>query len=190
MDEPDEDTLQRVCEAFYERRTAGPIKDGIEILDVYQHDAINFTFTGTVEVEGQTYGYIIDDGNWNGTVVRAWGDHEDVGYYEHPDPPEPWTFIPNNNSLQIERPGMFKVYLEWRKQPWFTDKERGYNYDRFFAPGGKTESYYRDWAATKGMRIGKFSSLTIMTDEEAAQAHLDVQALVKMMEADDAQGTA
>jgi len=30
---------------------------------------------------------------------------------------------------------------------------RAYHYDRHFAPGGKTESHYREWAASKGMKI-------------------------------------
>ena len=30
---------------------------------------------------------------------------------------------------------------------------RGYNYDRHYAPGVKTDRFYRDFAASRGMRI-------------------------------------
>ena len=130
----------------------------ISIYDTYRHDMTNYTHSGTFTYEGVEYGFVIDNGNWNGTVVREWGLADDVGIY---DPPKPtfYTFVPVNGTLREDSPGMFTVYLDWRKKAWFQDKERGYNYDRHFAPGSKTESYYRDWAATKGMKI--------VTQEEA-----------------------
>lgn len=126
--------------------------DRITISDSYRHDTCNYTHSGTVTIDGIEYGFVIDNGNWNGTVVREWGLAEDVGIYEPPKPTI-YTFVPTNDTLKEDRPGLWGVYLAWRKEAWFQDKERGYNYDRHFAPGGKTETYYRDWASKKGLKI-------------------------------------
>jgi hypothetical protein len=62
-------------------------------------------------------------------------------------------------GARLACPQMFQVYLMWRKQPWFIEKERGYNYDRHFQPGGMVEDHYREWAATRGMKVGYISDL-------------------------------
>jgi hypothetical protein len=49
---------------------------------------------------------------------------------------------------------------------WFKDKEMGYNYDSHFAPGGKTEAYYRDWADSLGLIIGLLSNHPHITEAE------------------------
>lgn len=152
-EEPSDETLSRICEAHYARKTDGEKRFGVKFSDVHRHDAVNYTLSGTVEINGVEHGFIIDDGNWNGTVVRSWGDPEDVGIYDPGPPPEMRTFIPADDSMFFDRPGMFSVYLHWRKQNWFKDKERGYNYDRHFAPGESTEKHYREWAANKGMKV-------------------------------------
>lgn len=155
--EPSEKSLTRICEAHWTHGASGG--DGVKFLDVHQHNACNHTLSGTIEIGGVEHGFIIDNGNLDGTVVRAWGDPEDVGTYDPGPPPEPRTFIPKDDDLFITKPGLFKVYLYWREQKWFKDKEQGYNYDRHFAPGGKTEKYYSEWAETKGMKVGYWSSL-------------------------------
>ena len=132
--------------------------DRITISNAHMHDAVNHTYSGTLLHDGIEYGFIIDNGNWNGTVVREWGPADDVGTYEPPKPTL-YTFVPTHGTMKEDAPFMFAVYLSWRKTKWFQDKEHGYNYDKHFAPGGKTESYYRDWAANKGMKI--------VTQEEA-----------------------
>lgn len=148
--EPTEEILTRICEAHWN----GCKGEGIHFSDVYQHDAINHTLSGTIEADGVSYGFIIRNGNWNGTEVLEWGLEDDVGSYQHPEPPEPITFVPNDPHLFARSPEMFKVYGMWRKEKWFTEKVGGYNYDRHFAPGGKTETYYREWAAKRGMKPG------------------------------------
>lgn len=141
--------LERLCDMEWNGCEA---VDGISISSTHRHDAINCTHSGTFTHGGTEYGFVIDNGNWAGTVVREWGMADDVGLYEPPKPTI-WTFVPQNGTLKEDRPAMWGVYLEWRKSKWFKEKERGYNYDKHFAPGGKTESYYRDWAATKGLKI-------------------------------------
>jgi hypothetical protein len=150
-----DEVLTRICNAQWN----GGKGKGIEFLDVHQHDVCNHTITGTIEHEGETFGFIIHNGNWNGTEVEAWGDPEDVGYYAPPKPTF-YTYAPKKRREDMLS-GLLQVYQLWTKEKWFQDKVRGYNYDRHFAPGGKTESYYRDWAETKGMRV--------VTMEEAAE---------------------
>lgn len=143
-EEVSDDIFQRICEAAYDevggRKHSEP---HIVIGSIHRHDAINMTFTGTVMMpDGVEYGYVIDDGNWNGTQVREWGFAEDVGDYEPPKP-DPWRLFPRKaHFLRCERKGLWNVYLAWRKESWFMGLERSYNYDLYFAPGGLTTSHY------------------------------------------------
>jgi len=144
-------------------------KDGIAISDVHQHNACNHTISGTFDHAGESFGFVIESGDWAGTVVRDWGPADDIACY---DPPKPtvYTYVPNNPTLKFDRPGLWEVFLQWRKQPWFEDKVRGYNYDRHFAPGGKTESYYRDWASSKGLRIVDTEEAQRIIDQPVSEA--------------------
>lgn len=153
-DYPTHEELERIEDAAFGTPTAG-----VRITDIFQHNACNHTISGTVERDGKMFGFIIESGDWNGTVVRSWGDPEDVGSFEHPKPSEPLTFVPNDRNLAINMPGIFITYLQLRKTSWFKEKESGYNYDRHFQPGSQTESHYRKWAESKGMTIGLFSDL-------------------------------
>lgn len=164
LKEPTYEALERIANAQW----SGGKADGVDIHTVHQFNACNHRLGGTIEIDGLEYGFVIDSGDWNGTDVIEWGlsDSEVSGYFAEPEAPEPRTFIPENRGLFTESPGLFKVYALWRKEAWFTDKVRGYNYDRHFAPGGKTESYYRDWAASKGMVPGYLSDFN--ADELAA----------------------
>ncbi len=141
--------LEELCDTVWAGKTRTA---RVNITSSHTHNACNHTYSGTLLHDGIEYGFIIDNGDWNGTVVREWGLSDDIGTYE-PPPPTIYTFVPTNDTLKEDRPAMWSVYLAWRKTDWFREKERGYNYDRTFAPGGKTESYYRDWAAGRGLKI-------------------------------------
>jgi hypothetical protein len=150
MLEPSEEVLERICNAHWN----GQNIDGVIFLDKYCHDAINYTLSGTVEVEGTIYGFIIDDGNWNGTVVRAWGDPEDVGVYT-PPVKEHLTFVPSDPYVSDFG---LKKYLNVRRQDWFKKLEGEMNYDLHFSPTRKIEKHYSDLAKKKGLRIGLISN--------------------------------
>lgn len=143
-----ENLLQTICEAIYADRN----ENGVRIIDKCRHDAINCTATGILEHDGQEFKFVIEDGDWNGTVIREWGDPETVADYEHPKPPV-YDMVPTNPNLKEERPAMWGVYLIWKTQEWFQEILKDYAYDRHFAPGSKTEQYYREKAAQKGLRI-------------------------------------
>lgn len=161
--EPPEEALVRIADAQWDKDNAA--KYGVVFLDIHQHNACNHTLSGTIDVDGVVHGFIIESGDWNGTVVHGWGDPEDVGCYLPGEPPEPRTFVPTNRFLFTERPEMFRVYAYWRTQEWFRDMERSYNYDRHFQPGGQVETYYKEKAAKRGLVPGFLSNFT--ADERA-----------------------
>jgi hypothetical protein len=143
-----EDLLERIIDAFCSQQKT----DGICFDVIHQHNACNHTMDGSIDIEGKTYRFTIDNGDWAGTVVREWGDEETVGLYTPPPPPQ-YDMVPIDPSLKATRPSLWKVYLAWRKEPWFAEIIRSYAYDKHFAPGGRTETYYRDKAQSKGLRI-------------------------------------
>lgn len=144
------DTLERICDAMWNKKYQADY--GVKFSDIHQHNACNHTATGEIEIQGKKFGFIIDNGDWGGTVIREWGEPGEIGIYEPPKPTI-YTFVPENDDLKTEKPHIYRVYLLWRKQGWFKEKEKGYNYDKHFQPGCKTESHYRDWAKSKGMKI-------------------------------------
>lgn len=158
--EPTVEALERICDAQWSNPGLYKTVDGVTFLDIQQHNACNHTLSGTIDIDGVEHGFIIDNGDWAGTVVRAWGDPEDVGTAPEPEPPEPLTFLPNDRSMFWTRPNMWKVYVFWRKEPWFRDMERGYNYDHHFQPSRYIEGHYREKAAKRGLRIGYLSDLS------------------------------
>ena len=147
------EVMERIADAMWNREGKG-----IHFSDIHQINACNHVASGCIEHEGESFGFIIESGDRNGTVIHDWGPEDDVGVYQ-PEPPTQYTFVPTDSFLKERRPEMYKVYLYWREQEWFKEKERGYNYDRHFAPGCATEKYYRDWAATKGMQIAPKESV-------------------------------
>jgi hypothetical protein len=169
LDYPTDDALERICDAHWN----GGKGEGIRFLDIYQHNACNHTLSGTIDIDGVEYGFIIDNGNNNGTDVREWGLADDIGTYTPPEPGEPVTFVPVN----LLSPALLKVYHLWRKESWFKEKESGLRYDQHFAPGGATNKYYSEWAAKKGMRIGYLSDVQKEGVDKA-----DIDELVKAWE--------
>jgi hypothetical protein len=126
--------------------------EAITITGVHTHNSVNHTITGYVEHAGKTYAFEVDNGDWNGTVVRQWGDPETVPTFVPPKQTY-WDFVPKDETMPVTRPGMYMAYLNWREEPWFEEKRRGYSYDNHFQPGLLTERHYRKWADTKGLKL-------------------------------------
>lgn len=133
--------------------------NGVWISDVHTINACNHVYSGNVLIDGTDYGFIIESGDRVGTEIREWGLADDVGTYDPGPPPEPLRLVPRDDNLWCDRPAMFAVYAAWRKEKWFEDLERNYNYDRHFAPGGKTETYYRSKAEARGLKYGYLSDM-------------------------------
>jgi hypothetical protein len=141
--------LSRICEAHY---AGGESVNEVSFDCRHKHDACNYTLNGCVKDGEEEFRFTIDDGNWNGTVVREWGTEENVGLYEPPPPPM-YDMVPIDDSLEQTRPQMWKVYLMWKKEEWFKEILSSYAYDAHFAPGLKTEQYWRGKAKAKGLKI-------------------------------------
>lgn len=171
LKEPTYEALEEIANAQWSLGSREGASGPVTLLDVQQHNACNHTLSGTIRLGDEIYGFIIDSGDWAGTVVRAWGDPEEVGVADEPEPQEPRTFLPRNPALFHESPAMWSVYLAWRKEPWFREMERSYNYDRHFQPGGKIEGHYRDKAGKRGLVSGYLSDLSeIERDSIAGKA--------------------
>lgn len=143
------DILDRIGDLMWDKERSDQT---ISITGVHTYNSVNHTITGYVEHAGKTYAFEVDSGDRNGTVVRQWGDPETVPAFVPPKPTY-WDFVPKDESMPITRPGMYMVYLAWRKEPWFEEKRRAYAYDNYFQPGSLVETHYRKWADTKGMRL-------------------------------------
>ena len=149
-DEIVENLLQMICEGESMELDDLPIK--VDIFHTHQLDAVNHVHSGEAAVSGETWAFVVESGNRSGCVVEEWCHPDDAEGY-NPPPPTIYTFVPDDDFLEQTRPVMYKVYLAWRELDWFKEKERNYNYDKHFAPGWKTEKYYRDWAESRAMKI-------------------------------------
>ena len=138
----------------------------ITITGSHRTDALNYTFTGTVDIAGKTYYFVIESGNRMGTYIERWDDEETATPWEPPEPSY-MTFVPPRLSylrqcyaeymLADRKPATAEVfwaaidYIRYRdhirQADWFKDLVQSYNYDRYFAPGPKTENYFREKAA-------------------------------------------
>lgn len=155
LKEPTDDVMERILAAAHR---AGPGSSDV-VVSTYKHNACNHTYSGEIDVDGERYAFVIDSGDWNGTVIHEWCHPDEAKGFTEPEPPEPRTFVPVNDNLNVTVPAMFRAYGLWRLESWFKDMERAYNYDRHFAPGVKTEAHYTEQAAKRGLRPGYLSSL-------------------------------
>lgn len=143
------DAYQSLFESFYQYQDGRePVDTRFSISDVEKHDSVNYEFSAIFKADnGDEVSIIAMDGNWNGSVIKQWSKTTDLDL----EPYEPTVY-----SFKPEKwlsPATFSLYLYWREQDWFKDLERGYNYDKFFAPGIKTNNYYRQEAAKRGLMI-------------------------------------
>lgn len=158
MDHPTDEILERLCEAFW--NGSG---EGISFTK-HSHDVINATYDGTIDVDGVEYGFIIEDGNWNGTVVLAWGDPEDVGSYVPPRPTERMTLIPKKMGLTTDE---IMQYRKISATSEFSDAITAYYHDKFFAPGVSLDDFIQKRADEittiynfkPGLRLGYLSEI-------------------------------
>ncbi len=166
-----DEICERISDAFYTLRAQRGTNGNVILLDVHQEDAVNHVLTGTIEVDGQTYGFICEIGNWAGFRMMEWGDHEDIGYYK-PPVVEPFTLLPNWWEWEEKSYGFrVQIYARFVRRKDIVDKINCYNYDRHFQPGSKVEDYYREWAEKMGGRLGHFSSLPTCIQNDVREWH-------------------
>lgn len=121
----------------------------VHILEHDRMNAINCRAHGIIEIEGVEYTFQMEDGNWNGTVLLAW--ESDKPFERHQ--PTRWALQPKRNLIDkaiLANNGPFLI-LKWdallKNRPELAAIPGKYSYDRYFQPGSKTESYWRDAAA-------------------------------------------
>ena len=153
LGQPTEEILERIGDALWTGEHSNH-KHGVFLSDVYHINAANVVASGSIVAnDGRVYGFVVESGDRNGTVVKEWGDPDEIGRFKPVDPGEPLTFIPAAPITPLKA----RIYRLWRKEPWFLEKERSYLYDRHFQPGAKIEGHYAAWAAEKGLTIGLLS---------------------------------
>jgi hypothetical protein len=151
-----EDVMQMIAEAAQ----GWSEHASVTILERDRHDAINVTAHGIVTVEGVEHRFIVDDGNWDGTVLRDW-DGDKVFEIRKPTvyalQPEAWLI----DQAVMSGKGPF-LLLKWDamlKHEDIARIPRGYGYDRMMQPGLKIEDHYRKAAAKHHF---------VLVDEETA----------------------
>ncbi|MDQ2150091.1 hypothetical protein RBI22_15335 [Alcaligenaceae bacterium C4P045] len=154
-----DDVLTAITEAAQEGKgTYG----WVSIIDQDRMDAINVRAEGSITIDGREYAFIVESGNWNGTVLESW---EEAGTqtFEHRQPTQ-WTLAPRSDLVSdaiCSGRGPFLI-LKWDAmlaRPEIARIPGNYAYDRMMQPGGKIEGHYKDAAAKHGF---------ILTDKEHA----------------------
>lgn len=120
----------------------------VTILERDRLDAINVRAHGIIEVEGEEYTFIVQDGNMCGTVLEAW--NEDKVF--EPAERTQWTLQPLPWLVNQAISGGNGPFLikKWDIIAAREDKQkllRDYAYDRYVQPGSMVESHYRKKAA-------------------------------------------
>ena len=151
--------LEEFCDCLWDYNTDSLLKMSeyrgkdftITIASVHRFDNINCEVHGFVEIEDKEYEFVIEDGNWNGTVVKEWSLDKKIQYT--PPVSERPVFVPKDPRLKENSPALYNVYLKWKKEEWFKEKERQYAYDMYFSPCAKTHMWWREWLDKKGLTV-------------------------------------
>ena len=154
LDMPD-DVAERITEAFWSRQNGGEKRFDVRFIDIHQHNACNHTMTGIVVVDGIDYGFVMESGDWNGTVVKEYGPAEECSQvYSYEPPPETrFKLVPKDDMLEQSNPAKYAIALKWIQQPHIQEKLQSYHYDRHFQPGCVIETHYKEWANKLGMKF-------------------------------------
>jgi hypothetical protein len=132
-------------------------EDGcVFLFDRVTLNACNHAMTGVFWLDGTEWAFEVESGDWNGWVwrsVSAEGPIPEIDY-------KPTVFALQPNSTIVAQAVMANqgksLVAKWDaflERPEFKDLPRKYMYDRHFAPGIKTERYWKDKAATVGFEL-------------------------------------
>lgn len=153
-----EDVMQMIAEAA----SGWGEHASVTLLDRDRHDAINVTAHGIITVEGVEHRFIVDDGNWDGTVLRSWDDDKVFEIAER----TVYALQPARHlidSAVMAGRGPF-LLMKWDAMLQHADIARipgNYAYDRMVQPGSKIEGHYREAAAKHHF---------VIVDQETADA--------------------
>lgn len=154
-----DDLMTAICEAAH----MGEGQHGcVHILEQDRLDAINARAEGIVTVDGREFWFIVESGNWNGTVLEGW-EHAGTQDFK-PSPRTQWALAPRADLVSdaiVAGRGPFLV-AKWDAflaRPDVAGIPGKYTYDRMMQPGLKIEQHYREVAAKHGF---------VLTDQESA----------------------
>lgn len=127
------------------------VDETISIDDVEKHDAINRTFSGSFEKDGETWYFLAEDGNNNGSVINDFGltEKEIERVYTRR------VYVPNYpiDATEDQRARMKAIYDLKRAAGEYEEQERKMNYDMFFSPTDLIAKHYREWGSQRGLRV-------------------------------------
>jgi len=148
-----DDLASSILETIHNLKKGQTI-DGVHMYDIHQHNATNHVFSGTVDVDDEVYGFVVESGDNAGTVILDWGLEDDVKPYE-PGEPTFYTFTVKGIDFKPEKEKeiILKKYNIIKETDTFKEKVRAYNYDRHFSPGVVVEEHYKKWANDHGFEI-------------------------------------
>ncbi len=134
----------------------------VHILEQDRIDAINVRAEGVVTIEGKEYWFIVQDGNWNGTVLEGWVFSGKQNF--EPLPVPQWALAPRPDLVSDaigsgNGPFLIAKWDALMSRPDVARIPGNYAYDRRVQPGLKIEQHYRDTAAQYGF---------VLTDAENA----------------------
>lgn len=139
-----EDAMIQMCEEAHSDGT----HSNVTILERDRINAINVRVHGIIEIDGEEYTFQMEDGDRNGTELLDWnGDRE----FERHEPTR-WTLQPIAHLVDDAVTAGNGAFLlaKWdafMKRPEIASIPDKYSYDNHFAPGLKTQTYWRDKAA-------------------------------------------
>lgn len=168
------DVPETLRDDLYQRMSdATASSEGDDLVSIHDHErinALNSRASGTVRVGDVEFAFEMENGDRNGTVLLHWGLDERV--FERSEPvlyavqPTPEAIA---RSIEAGRVPLFLA--KWdaiAAQPQVAELLRAYGHDRYFAPGGVTETHWR----TKAARMG----LVIVHAETAAETRRSLEA--------------
>jgi hypothetical protein len=151
-----EEVAERITEAFCARHDGGEKRYNVRLIDIHEHNACNHTMTGIVVVDGVDYGFVMESGDWAGTVVKEYAPAEEcTKVYSYEPPPETrFKLVPKNyDELKAFNPQKLALAMKWIQQTHIQEKLSNYHYDRHFQPGFAIENYYKTWADGLGLKL-------------------------------------
>lgn len=127
----------------------------VSVIERDRIDAINVRASLILTFEGREYSVFLEDGNWNGTVIRGWENH---GKDYEPHQPTRWALAPRPGLISDASATGQSAFLiaKWDallKNPAVSEIPGKYGYDRFGQPGSLIENYWRGEAEKLGFVI-------------------------------------
>lgn len=146
-----DDVMTMIAEAAHDPSSH---RDCITILNQDRIDAINVRAHGIIELDGEEYTFIVEDGNWNGTTLEDWNggkDFEPLPRVRHALQPQ--RDIVTKAIIDGKGPFLIQKWDAFLKRPEVEKIISDYSYDRMVQPGSKTERHYADKARQFGFEI-------------------------------------